>query len=234
MDPSQVSHQHIVDEYPHVIITGKFICHSLALIGTRMPSILLDKTSAHGHAEIVVLAVITRSVVHNVSLLLIKNIFRGIKRKKLPRCYQITTVIIRQSRLFIECKGIGARIKRRVVFLAVVIIIAFIINLEQTVHIRIGDFSLMLIIWVKQISQRLLTIPPIPSCIQIIQAGIAVLADLICHDSLIRSVPASCIIIPFTRIIIAAFLSEVERVPGVNPFVRHVPAITPIICFPLV
>ena len=142
--------------------------------------------------------------------------------------------MIRQSRLFIERKGIGARIKRRVVFLAVVVIIAFIINLEQTVHIRIGDFSLMLIIRVKQISQGLLTIPPMPSCIQIIQAGIAVLADSVCHDPLIRSVPGSCIIIPFARIIIAAFLSKVEGMPGIDPFVRHISAITPIICFPLI
>ena len=52
MDTAQVRHQYIVDEHPHIVITGE-------VVGDRVPSgrhaaLLLDKAGGHAQTEVVV------------------------------------------------------------------------------------------------------------------------------------------------------------------------------------
>ena len=54
MDTAQVRHQHVVDEHPHIVITGEVVGDFLS--SRRLAALLLDKAGGHAQAKEVVQA----------------------------------------------------------------------------------------------------------------------------------------------------------------------------------
>ena len=56
MHASQIEHQHVVDEYPNVIVTGELEHHRLLAVGAHVQLAVfrLGEIHLHGHTHIVV------------------------------------------------------------------------------------------------------------------------------------------------------------------------------------
>ena len=143
MDATQVAHEHTVDIDPHVVIAGKVIGHLATAfgLGSRVATILLYKAGGHVETEVVVDLGIVRlyAVLSKATLPLNKHVIAGIKREKLPVRRAAGRI---NAPGFIQRKRLGLLIELGEVLLAVVIVVAVIVNLQEAVDIHIGRLAI--------------------------------------------------------------------------------------------
>ena len=155
--PAQIGNQNIVDKYPNIIIAGEFVCYRITAVG--FPSILLDKTGRHGKAEVVIYPAMHRinpfcllqfaAPIRNRSTFLhLKHLARPVKREKLS-IRTGAALLYPPGMIQMELPGIF--IKPCKILLAVVIVIAILVNLKQSVRILEGFLPLFIHTRVKQI-----------------------------------------------------------------------------------
>ena len=141
MDSAQVGHQHVVDEDPHIVVAGELKGGRRLLGGVGIAFMPVHKPGGQGHAKVVVQGIVSSRMI------LAGIIIEGEEHSRLP--------IILYGRAIIKGKALRTFVVIRIVFRAVVIVIAVcVVLLEQTAHIAAGLPIGCIGIRVKQVSQR--------------------------------------------------------------------------------
>ena len=151
MDAPQVRHQHAVYEHPYVVVPSEFI-------GDRLPAgfsaVQLNKAGRHMHAEIMVDGCIlgTRRI-HQAGDRIGSG---GVEWEKVAESLRCAVAFYPGT--IVQHKGIDVRIIDRVVFAAIVVIIAFFVHLQKALYIGIAGLAVRLYFRVEQIGQGLVAI----------------------------------------------------------------------------
>ncbi len=144
MDAAQVCHQHAVHEDPHIVVAGELKGGAGILLIVGIAAVLLDEAGGQSHAEVVVQVLIIRRKGFTVGI-----IIKGEEHA----CSSIIIIRIPHSPVFIELKAARFLIKIGVVLLAVINIIASLVDLQQAAHVFVGRLTIRSSIRIKQIGQ---------------------------------------------------------------------------------
>ena len=181
MDAPQVRHQHAVYKHPYVVVSAEFIDDR---VFTYFSAVQLNKAGRHMHAEIVVDGCIlgTRRI-HQAGDRIGSG---GVEWEEVP--FVFSASIVFHARMIIQHKGIIRLVIDRIVLVAIVVIIAIFVHLQEALHVGIAGLTAHLYVRVKQIGQGLVAV----LCGEVrikrvgqIQLGIAVIAQSGFYDALI-------------------------------------------------
>ena len=181
MDAAQVAHEHAVDVHPHVVVTAE-LKHHVVAVGLAV--VRLHERRSHRQAEVVVECIVV-TVIHVVCLeralpVDAKHGFGSVEREKLTRFISRRITVAFHTSGVVHLERVAGRIVGGVVLVAVVDVVAVLIQLEQAAHIFIDHLARLravgIVRVVKQVAQRLGAFG---------QDGVPVGAESILHDFLI-------------------------------------------------
>ena len=159
---TQIQHQHIVDEYPHIVVAGELEGHGYIPIDSRIDqtSRRLAEVNAHRHSKIMVqvIAVFDIFVMGCDAFAAVKpavsdaieNLFSGIEGQEIANApfipesaVFIAVVGTLRGRGVIEDKPVGIPVILRKVLPHIIIVIPHGIQLEEAFYICIGGFPVV-------------------------------------------------------------------------------------------
>ena len=181
MHASQIEHQHVVDEYPNVIVTGELEHHRLLAVGAhvQLAVLRLGKIHLHGHAHVMVCKnpiVNVRDVLgagKDVGLVpalvggldAVEHFLRRVEREEVAHAHVAIErlgllvpagVRAPHGRAVVKVEAVGACAVFREVLACVVVVIPVAIDLEQAGNVLVGCLASSGRIRIEQIAQRCL------------------------------------------------------------------------------
>ena len=159
VDAAQIRYQHIVDEYPHIVVASKFISNILPLIIST--TIFMHKAGLHRHTKVVVELIAGRiyaiiqlqGAVILYPFIIGTHLFLALEGEKLSRIRIVSIVAVDCWRI-VQDKFVGFFIKPPIVLTSIVVVVTLIIDLQQIFYILKGYLARVSYIRIKQIAQR--------------------------------------------------------------------------------